>query len=217
MSDEPSNEPETVPTLDDVISEYNVQSDPATMERAPIEPQIPQQQFSPVDPLDADQWNSYQQQQSQQTIALQGQLQDVSAQLDQFRQERVQNQTEADIQSAVKAVSGQVEDSDPLMVELFLEKRARENDGFRKIWDNRATNPKALNAALGAISNELKGKFSVKADPQLAENQRAIQQSQQSNTATNQTSYSNSIEESLGNAQSDAEWDRAWNDAIRGG
>lgn len=210
-----SEEPEAVQSLDDVISEFNVA--PLPMETT--EPQTvehTQPQYTPVDPLDADQWNSYQQQQSQHQAALQGQLQDLNSKLDQYDQERVGNQVRADIKSAVDQVSKQVEDSDPLMVELYLEKRARENQGFRSIWDNRANNPNALNKALSAITNELKGKFSVKADPQLAENQRAIQQSQQSSNTSNAPVYNNTIEENLGSAESEAEWENAWEQAIRG-
>jgi hypothetical protein len=141
----------------------------------------------------------------------------LNSKLTQYEQDKVQLQVEGDIKAAVEVVGKQIEDADPLMVELYLEKRARENEGFKSIWDNRAKNPKALNKALGAITNELKGKFSIKADPQLAENQRAIQQSQQSSNSTNAPTYNNSIEESLGSAQSESEWDRAWNDAVRGG
>ena len=220
MTDEtqPSEQPEAVPTLDDVINEFNIQPDHQDMAPTEPKPVESQPQFNPVDPLDAEQWNTYQQQQSQHQAALQGQLRDLNTKLDHFEQERIQNTVQTDIKAAVEKVGKQVEDGDPLMIELFLEKRARENDGFRNIWENRSKNPKALDAALSAISNELKGKFSVKADPQLAENQRAIQQSQQSTSNTsNQPTFENPIEEALGTAQSEAEWERAWNDAIRGG
>ena len=216
MTDEtqPSPEPEAVPTLDDVISEFNIEpqqtvtTEPKTVEFA---------QPDPVDPLDTDQWNKYQHQTSQNQAALQTQLQDLNNKLTQYEQDKVQIQVDGDIKAAVESVGKQIEDSDPLMIELYLEKRARENEGFKSIWDNRAKNPKALNKALGAITNELKGKFSIKADPQLAENQRAIQQSQKQSNSTNAPTYNNSIEENLGSAQSEAEWDQAWNDAVRGG
>lgn len=219
MNDETqlSDTPEAVQTLDDVISEFNPSS---TETMAPTEPkpvEYTQPQYNSVDPLDTDQWNHYQQQQSQHQAALQGQLQDVNSKLEQYEQERNNNLVQADIKSAVDTVSKNVEDGDPMMIELYLEKRARENDGFKNIWENRAKNPNALNKALDAITNELKGKFSVKADPQLAENQRAIQQSQQSSNTSNAPEYANTIEESLGSAESDAAWEQAWNDAIRGG
>lgn len=221
MTDEitqPSAEPEAVQTLDDVISEFNIEPSPQTM--APTEPkpvEYTQPQFNPVDPLDSDQWNHYQQQQSQHQAALQGQLQEVSSKLEQYEQERINQRVQTDIKAAVETISKQVEEGDPMMIELYLEKEAREKPGFKSIWHNREANPKALDKALKAISNDLKGKFSVKADPQLTENQRAIQQSQQSSSTSNQPTYANSIEESLGGAQSEAEWERAWEQAIRGG
>ena len=216
---QPSEEPEAVQTLDDVINEFNFDPTP-TQTMAPTEPkpvEYTQPQFNPVDPLDSDQWNHYQQQQSQHQAALQGQLQEVSTKLEQYEQERINNQVQADIKAAVEKVSKSVGEGDPTMIELYLEKEAREKPGFRSIWENREANPKALEKALSAISNDLKGKFSVKADPQLTENQRAIQQSQQSSNTNNAPTYANEIEEKLGSAESDAEWERAWNDAIRGG
>ena len=210
-----SQEPEVVQTLDDVINDFNI--DPSTTQTMDTAEPKPVEFAKPdyVDPLDSDQWNKYQNQQSQNQAALQGQLQDLSDKLTHYEQDKLQALVDTDIKAAVESISSKVEDSDPLMVELYLEKRARENEGFKSIWDNRAKNPKALNKALGAITNELKGKFSIKADPQLAENQRAIQQSQTSNTS-NKPAYNNSIEETLGAAQSDAEWEHAWNKAVRG-
>ena len=215
-STQPSSKPEVVTTLDDVISEFNIDPDPkptVTAEPKTVEFATPEI----VDPLDAEQWSNYQSQQSQNQAALQGQLQDLNSKLTQYEQDKMQALVDADIKAAVDSVSKDLDDSDPVMVELYLEKRARENPGFRHIWENRSKNPKALDKALGAITNELKGKFSIKADPQLAENQRAIQQAQQSSNTTTATKYSNSIEEALGGAQSEAEWEHAWNNAMRGG
>ena len=218
MSDEnaqPSPEPEVAPSLDDVISEFHVDPPTPAEPQQPAQPQAPT--FQPVDPLNDEQWRNYQAQQMQRETALQSQLQDVSTKLTQLEQERVNAKVEADIKSAVKTVSEKVENADPVMVELYLEKRATESEGFRKIWENREANPAAYTKALNAISGELSEKFSFKADPQLAENHRAAIQSQQSGNALPASEFNNSSEERLANAKSEAERQVIWNQIKSGG
>jgi len=201
---------ESAPTLDDVISEFNVQ--------APVEaaPQNNVQEFQPaqapqhIDPYDESQLNSWASQTAQNQSQLQQQVQELSAKLTQQEQARAQAIVDADIKTAVSKVTEKVEGLDPLMAEIYLEKRATENPGFKAIWDNRSANPKALDAALNALSNELDGKFTFKADPQIAENHRAAQQSQQSNATQTATSYSNPLEKALAEATSPADRDRIW-------
>lgn len=205
MSDEntPSLEPEVVnPTLDDVINEFSF--DPP--EQKPVQQQQTyQQQTVQIDPFNEQQVNQYFQQFANGQNALQSELQSVSQKLNQYEQRDAQRQVEADIQKAVETISKKVEGVDPLMIELYLEKVARENTGFRNIWENRNTKPQALNKALGALTTEIKDKFLVKADPQLAENQRAMSQFKPSA----ETSSDNPFNESWDKA-SEAERDRMW-------
>jgi CTP:phosphocholine cytidylyltransferase-like protein len=56
------------------------------------------------------------------------------------------------------------------------------------IWNNRGKNPKALTAALEAFAGELKDKYTVRQDPQLVENQRAVKASQQQMATTQKQS-----------------------------
>lgn len=219
MSDEaqPSEvTPDVAPTLDDVINEFHVEPTPtAPVEPKATEPQVPQ--FAPVDPLNDQQWAAYQQQQMQQSTALQGQLQELNTKLTHMEQERVQAKVEADIKSAVNTVIKDVENADPMMVELYLEKRAAENPGLRQIWDNRDTNPKALEKALKAISGELNDKFSFKADPQIAENHRAALQSQQTGNAAPVSEFNNPLEERLDAARKNGTFEQEWAKIKAGG
>ena len=112
-----------------------------------------------------------------------------------------------------------VENADPLMVELYLEKKAVENPKFAQIFQNREKNPTALNKALEAISGELAGKFDFKVDPQLAENHRAANQSQQSSGNTSAQQFNNSLEERLAAAREKGPgaWEQEWNRIKTGG
>lgn len=210
-----SPEPQ-VATLDDVINEFNVPSLTPTP-TAPVEPKatVPAMPEG-FDPLDEASVKNYAALQNQNQTALQSQLQELSTKLTQYEQQSAKAKVEADIRSAVETVSSKMDNADPLMVELYLEKMAREKSGFQAIWDNRATNPGAFNKALEAVSNDLKGRFDFKADPQLAENHRAANQSQQQSETTTVPTYANAAEERLANATNEAERQAAWK-AIKAG
>jgi len=191
----PSESPEVVntsmeatPSLEDVINEFNFDS-PA--ERQPAQsqqytqPQNNQQSYQQtyqpqIDPFNEQQLNNYFAQVNQGQTALQSELQSLSQKLNQYEQREASRQVEADIKKAVDQISSKIDGVDPLMVELYLEKVARENHGFAKIWENRNSKPAALNKALSALTTEIKDKFLVRSDPQLAENQRAMSQFKQS-------------------------------------
>lgn len=133
----------------------------------------------------------------------------LNSKLSQIEQETRQKQVEADIGKAVEKVNSKVK-ADPMLVELALEKKAREDARFMKIWDNRYKNPKAWDAALEAVTSELQGKLSVRNDPQLTENQRALKASQR-NMAT-----SNLQKDDSWDNLSDEDFDRKWAEAKRG-
>jgi len=181
---DPSPAPE--PSLDDVISEFNVHAPASEPTPAPITPQtVTHSVPNTFDPLDQESVNQYVQQSSQGVTALTSQVQELNQKLTQYEQQQNQVRVEADIKTAVQTVNEKV-NADPLMVELYLEKMAREKPGFQQIWNNREQNPNAFKKALDAVSNELQGKFDVKSDPELVKNQAAAKQSQQSMSTSNQ-------------------------------
>jgi hypothetical protein len=202
-----SQEPTEV-TLDDVIEEFSGSFTPETLRQEPIQQQQIVAEIGNVDPLDNDQWNRYLQSQQQNQSALQRQVQDLNSKLTEYQQREAQKLVEADVKKAVDLVNADL-NADPMLVELSLEKYAREKPGFARIWENRNQNPKAYEKALKAISKDLQGKFSVRQDPQLTENRRAVRSSQQAMATKNQPDYQNSLEERLATADNfEAEWAR---------
>lgn len=184
MNDEaqPSLEPEVAasePTLDDVISEFNIGQPEVTQQTVeqPTEPQFTAQ--TTIDPYDA---NSIQQFVDTKVGSQQQELEQLKSQLSAMQQKEANAQTEADIKQAVGVLTKAVDGFNPDLAEAFLEMKARKDVNFNNIWTNRHTNPQAFEKAMGIIANEAKTTFSVKTDGQLVENQRAMNQSIQTNT-----------------------------------
>ena len=94
---------------------------------------------------------------------------------------------------------------DPEFAELLLEKRYRDNIVFKRIWDNRHANPKALEEAIGVLANDASKVFQVRTDPQLVENQRAAKVSQRAMATTSNKQQHETDQ------MSDAEFERWWN------
>ncbi len=103
--------------------------------------------------------------------------------LDALEKRIQQRETEADIKQAVGVIA-EKSGIEPDIAEVALEARARSDPKFLALWNQRHKNPKALSAALQALSGEFKDRFAVKQDPQLVENQRAVKASQQQMATT---------------------------------
>lgn len=114
-------------------------------------------------------------------------LQATRAELGTLRQELHHERTEADIKRAVGTIA-EKSGLDSKFTEVAFQLRAKEDPRLLSIWNNRAKNPKAFERALEAVATEFKETYTVKQDPQLAENQRAAKASQQSMATTTKTS-----------------------------
>lgn len=211
------SQPEVTETIESIASQFNVPTAPVQPQAA--EPAAPSYQAPPsyVDPLDENQWKSYQDASRQQQTALQSQVQELTSKLTQYEQSQMEQKVTADIKSAVDKASELSGLDNKDYVEFKLEKRAQDDANFKKIWENREANPQALEKALGIIANEIKGELDFKQDPQLAENHRAATQSQQSSGNPQESEHSNPIEEALANANSPEERDMIWRRFSRGG
>lgn len=206
------------PSLDDVISEYNVNfADNTPPPQQPVhEPVAPQVQVpTKVDFLDEASSQQYLEAVNSGQSALSQQLNDLKTQLTDMQQERVQGQIEADVTKAVDSLNENL-NLNPKAVRVYLEMTAQEKPGFKKLWDNRHDNPQAFEKALQAVGREMRDTFHVKQDEGLAETQAAIQQSQQSLAGKPGQADSNPLEEKLANA-SDAEFEKIWQQTIHGG
>jgi hypothetical protein len=104
-----------------------------------------------------------------------------------MQQKLAQERTEADIKQAVGTI---VEKTGlkPTIAEVALQAKAREDPRFLKVWNNRRDNPEAFKRALEAVSEEFKAEYTVRQDPQLVENQRAIQASRNQMATTQKQS-----------------------------
>lgn len=205
----------TEPSLDDVISEYNVplatQPDPQPAPQA--QPSV--QPAPTVDPLDENSFSGYVKQVNDGQSVLNNQLQEVKTQLTELQQERANLQIEADINSTVEKLNEGL-NLDPKLVRVHLEYTAQQKPGFKALWDNRATNPQAFEKAMSAVGREMRDTYSVKTDANLTETQTAIQKSQQSMSSQSGKPDTGSIEDQLSNAKTDAEFDRIWQRSISG-
>lgn len=206
---------ETTQTLADVAKKYNVDQQ---VQNFTAQPQQPQSQpapsypaappFTPPDPVTSpEQWNQYQANILMQNQNLQGNLRELTQTVQAIRQEATQAKLDAEVNKAVAKVNDKLK-IDPLYAEIALEKRYRDDPIFKRIWDNRNINPKALEEALDVVSNELQGVFAVRQDPQLTENLRAAKQSQRTMSTT--AKQPSDAEAALN--MNNADFDRWWNE-----
>lgn len=183
-----SAEPATQ-SLEDVYKTFNVEDAASTFsatktdQPAPPQPQFQQpaqnQSLSIPDPtLDPNGYKNWETQRYQDQMALRQAIQQVHGKLNAFEQHAKQQAEEADIKRAVEYVNSSLGDSkiDPDVVEISMGAEARKDPRFLALWNNRHKNPKALEAGLKAFSNKLSKKFSMRVDPQIAENQRALKE-----------------------------------------
>lgn len=173
-----------VQTLDDVISEFNPK---------PAEP-------TPAEPAPAA------------SGALESKLNELTSQLTELQQRQAQDQLDKDLNGAIDYVKtkGGI-DLDNEIVESYLEVKARKNPGLKSIWENRSTNPEALQKALDAIANEMSSKFSLKQDPELTKAQRAMKSAQTANSSAGGPSTLTERLADMTPEQRAKEWDRLRN------
>ena len=217
---EESQVTETVePSLDDIISEYNVQA--PTQQVATTNPpaNTGSQTFNlpaSIDFMDENQAKSYTKAIADGHSTLYSQLNEVKAELTDLKRERAELQIENDIKQAVSAVNEGL-DLDPDLVRVHLEYVAQKKPGFKAIWDNRASDPTTYNKALKAVKKDIESKYQTRQDPGLAETQAAIRQSQRTLASAPKSPYRNSIEERMGEAKTDSEFEMEWNKLVSGG
>lgn len=174
--------------LEKVYKDYGIEAEAASFQPQPAAPQAPAQQSQPAapaqkfDPFDPN-FPAHMQAVSQAAAQATSALHQLQGQHTALQQQLHSQRVEADLKSAVGTV---VEKSgiEADIAEVALEAKARKDPKFLQIWNNRAKNPKAFQAALEAVSGEFKERFAVKQDPQLVENQRAVRASQQQMATT---------------------------------
>lgn len=178
-----AQEPAAPSGLEKVYKDFNVEDTAATFQpQSPQSPQAPAPQapaqapapqaFKVPDPFDPN-FPAYQAQVAQQVSSLTQALSETQGKISAFERNLQVRQTEADIKQAVGVITEKA-GIEPDIAEVALEAKARKDPRFLKIWNNRTQNPKAYQAAIDAVASEFQQKYTVRQDPQLVENQRAV-------------------------------------------
>lgn len=194
---QPSPEPAAAPTtpepsgLDAVYSQYGIEDDAATFQpqsQQPVAQPAPQPSALPKvpDPFSPE-FAAYQAQMANGVSSLHQAFQQLAGKISAQEQAFQQRQVEADIKQAVGTLT-EGTGLKPKIAEVALEAKAREDKRFLKIWNNRQQNPQAYQAALKAFKSELEQEYTVRQDPQLVENQRAVAASRQAMATTQKVS-----------------------------
>jgi hypothetical protein len=186
--------PETPAELspsEQVYKEFNIEAEaqsfnPQSPQPATTQAQPSQPPFKVPDPFDPN-FASYQAQMAQGVTSINQALQATRQELGTLRQQLNHERTEADIQKAVGTIATE-SGLDRKFAEVAFQLRAKEDPRLLTIWNNRSKNPTALDKALKAVAAEFKQTYTIRQDPQLVENQRAVKVSQQQMATTQKTS-----------------------------
>lgn len=97
-------------------------------------------------------------------------LTDLQSERDQLRSKR----EESELNALVDKIHGEMDGVPKKLVKYALADRYNNDPAFKAILDNREKAPQALEKAIGAVVPDFKKDFAIKADPQIAEDQRAM-------------------------------------------
>lgn len=152
--------PAEAPSLEDLYQEYNVQ---------PNSPQPPTAEPKPAPESNA---------------AIQDEIKKFRQELQADRAQKQADAEQKDFNSAVAelAKEADLKGKDSLL-KGFLIGKATEDERLRTLWEKRAENPQAWSKALKILAGEVKEAVAVP-NPQLEENQRAMDESQRAGTST---------------------------------
>lgn len=155
--------PEPKQTLENLYDEYNIGTEPE-----PIPAAEPKAEQTPA---------------TNDVAAIQQQIVELRRERDAEKAASLQRKDEADLKQAVATLGKEadIEGKDPLL-KGFLIAKAEEDQRLRALWNGRNTNPKAWKTALKILADEVKEEFQV-ANPQIEENQRALDESQRAQTS----------------------------------
>lgn len=204
-SQETASEPTEQPSYEDIAKKFSIEEQVQSFTAQPVpqsQPTYPSEPVRVPDPvLDQEGWAKHYANQNAQVANT---LKSISDSMQEIRREQAQERLNADVNKAVARLNDKLKvDND--MAEVLLEVEYRKNPVFKRIWDNRHSKPEALAEALDVLGTKTAGKFAVRTDPQLVENQRAAKTGQKAMASTANKSQSDDIMN-----MSDAEFERFW-------
>lgn len=140
-------------------------------------------------------------------------IQTLKAELASEKQERQRAQEEKDLKAAVAqlAKTSGLNGKD-VALKGYLIGRASEDERLRAMWEKRNDAPQAWDQALGVLAEDAKAQFVI-TDPQLEENQRAMEDSQRSKTAS--APQPTQLEQQF-QKMNDGEFEQQWQRLLRG-
>jgi hypothetical protein len=211
----PKETQQTSPTLDDVYKTYKVDemaqefsAKPKQERQEPEQRKEEQAEINVPDPvLDLTAYRNFVARDAKEKAGLKQALNELRSQLTNQQRAALQQAEEADIRKAVSKVNDHLGDSKlpDDFVEVALGVEAKRDPRFFTLWNNRSKKPEAFDAAVKAFAGKLGKTYALRADPQIAENQRALREA----TSTKATTAPEpTTEERLGKLQG-AEFQRA--------
>jgi hypothetical protein len=172
--------------VDEMAQEFSAKPQPK-QERQEVAPKQEEHEVSVPDPvLDPTGYRNYVARDAREKAGLKQALNELRTQLTTQQRERLQQAEEADIRKAVSKVNDHLGESKlpDDFVEVALGVEAKRDPRFFTLWNNRAKNPEAFNAAVKAFAGKLGKTYSLRADPQIAENQRALREATSTKATT---------------------------------
>jgi hypothetical protein len=188
------------PTLEQLAQEFTVEQ----RQPAQSEPQVAAPPPSYDDSENFAKWSA------QRLEDVTRKLNDVTGELSKKKQDDYVSEQLKALDDAVSTVGKDVEMS-KLFIEGALHTKYVRDENFRKIFDNRSQNPTAYKKALSILSDEIKKEASVKYDPQVAEDARALSQLQRNARTGKTVDDPNEKWKGMSAADFDRQWERLRN------
>jgi len=200
------------PTIESIAAEYNLVQESPTPQ--PVLQSTEVEAGPRPDPVtDPDGFGRWLDQQTQQNAVMRKSLNQTLGELNAQKAREASAREEQELNALVDTVhKGLDEGVSKNHVKYALADRYNSNKAFKAILDNRNASPEAVTKAINAILPELRREFSIKADPQIAENQRAMSDSTSGSVPRNTT---DDRDQSM-IRQPQAEFEREWQ-RLKGG
>lgn len=171
--------------VDEMANEFQAKP---TKQEARQEPQPQREEtISVPDPvLDSAGYKAFMERTFRDSVNTKQALHKLESQLKERERAAFQEREEADIRKAVSKVNGHLGEAKlpDDFVEVALGVEAKKDPRFLTIWSNREKNPQAFDAAVKAFAGKLGKAYALRADPQIAENQRALREATSTKATT---------------------------------
>ncbi len=202
---QPAEAPQTSQdeSLESLYNQYQIPEQQAPLPAAPPPIEPVQQQPSEREPLSEENLNA----------ALLHEVQQIRQERVQEREAKIAQQADEDFNTAITAIGKEagMEGKEKLIRGYVLGEALNDNR-LRLLFDKRHTNPQAWAKAQNVIAKDIAKQFSMP-NPQLEENQRAMEESQKANsTAPPDKASAEDKAMKLG----EAEFDHLWKSLVYG-